>query len=164
MHGSSYRDFESKKKHISGNTKLIPVAPDDILRSYEAKQSVCARNWTLFTTLLPVIQSLKWTDRSDVWFMNHSFEPVIFSESVNKIKQNYLKQFMARAAQIYKFLNQNSLSNSSNRHWTEQTVWLGPKADEPLICACVKRALERRSEIKVFIVSHCLCTFKFIYI
>ncbi len=36
----------------------MPVAPDDILRSYEVKRSVCARNRTLFTTLLPVIHSL----------------------------------------------------------------------------------------------------------
>ncbi len=53
---------------ISRNTKLIPVAPDDILRSYEMKRSVCARNWTLFTMLLPVIQrkydSLQRTDSS----------------------------------------------------------------------------------------------------
>ncbi len=28
---------------------IIPVAPDNILRSYEAKRSVCARNWTLYT-------------------------------------------------------------------------------------------------------------------
>ncbi len=42
------------KKNISGNTKLILV-----LRSYEAKRLVCARNWTLFITSLPVIQSLR---------------------------------------------------------------------------------------------------------
>ncbi len=32
----------------SGITKLIPVAPDNILRSYEAKWSVCARNTYLY--------------------------------------------------------------------------------------------------------------------
>ncbi len=46
------------KKEYTGNTKVIPVVHGDILRSYEAKQSVCARNGTLFTTLLPVVQSL----------------------------------------------------------------------------------------------------------
>ncbi len=39
---------------ISGSTKWIPVAPDDTLRSYEAKQSV----WILLTALSPVIHSL----------------------------------------------------------------------------------------------------------
>ncbi len=37
------------KKAYTGNTKLIPVAPGNILRSYEVKRLVCARNWTLFT-------------------------------------------------------------------------------------------------------------------
>ncbi len=62
-----------EEKSISRNTKWIPVAPDDILRSYEAKRSVCERNWTLFTALLPVIQSLRQTVRSDVRFTNDSF-------------------------------------------------------------------------------------------
>ncbi len=39
---------------ISGSTKWIPVAPDDTLRSYEAKRSV----W-LLTALSPVIHSLR---------------------------------------------------------------------------------------------------------
>ncbi len=51
----------------------IPVAPDDILRSYEAKRLVCARNWTLFATLLPVIQSLKQTG-SFGWFISGSVQ------------------------------------------------------------------------------------------
>ncbi len=38
-----------------------PVAPDDILRSYEEKRLVCARNRTLFTALFPIIQSLRQT-------------------------------------------------------------------------------------------------------
>ncbi len=42
------------KKAYQG-TKLIAVAPDDIFKSYEGKRSVCARNLTLFKTLLPVI-------------------------------------------------------------------------------------------------------------
>ncbi len=48
---------ESQKTY-TGYTTLIPAPPDDILRSYEVKRSVCARSWTLFTTLLPVILSL----------------------------------------------------------------------------------------------------------
>lgn len=37
----------------TGKTKLIPVASDETLRSYEAKWSVCERNETLVSTLLP---------------------------------------------------------------------------------------------------------------
>ncbi len=43
---------------------------------------------------------------------NDSFEPGLFSEldeSVHQIRLNLLKQFAARAAQVYKLLNQNSL-------------------------------------------------------
>lgn len=36
------------KKAGTLNTKLIPVAFEDILRSYEAKWSGCARKWTLW--------------------------------------------------------------------------------------------------------------------
>ncbi len=35
------------KKVVICDTKLIPVAPDNILKSCEAKRLVCARNWTL---------------------------------------------------------------------------------------------------------------------
>ncbi len=49
------------------------MTPDDILRSYEVKRSVCARNSTLFTALLPVIQSLRQTVWSDVRFTNKFF-------------------------------------------------------------------------------------------
>ncbi len=34
------------KKSISRNTKWIDVAPNNILRSYEVKRSIFARNWT----------------------------------------------------------------------------------------------------------------------
>ncbi len=47
----------------------MPVAPDDILRSCEVKQSVCARN----TTSLSVIHSLIQAAWSDVRFSNESF-------------------------------------------------------------------------------------------
>ncbi len=46
---------------------------------------------------------------------NHSVEQVIFNElvePVHQLKLNHLKQFGARAAQIYKLLNQNSLSDA----------------------------------------------------
>ncbi len=68
---------QRNKKSISGNgtirtISLISLASDDILRSYGAKWPVCA-NWTLFTALLPVIQSHKQTVQNDVRFMNKSF-------------------------------------------------------------------------------------------
>ncbi len=63
-------------KSISRNAKLISVAPDDILGSYEAKRSVCARNRSLFTSVLPVIQSLRQTLKSD------SFGPFV---SINSL-------------------------------------------------------------------------------
>ncbi len=52
------------KKAYTGNTKLIPVAPDDILRSYEEKLSVCARNWT-FTTFLINYNPETWADSQE---------------------------------------------------------------------------------------------------
>ncbi len=57
---------------IAGSTKQIPVAPDDILRFYEEKRLVCARNWTLFTTL------------PEIWFfpVNWFFQTVCFNELV----------------------------------------------------------------------------------
>ncbi len=89
----------------------IPVVLIDILRSYEAKQSVCARKWTLLTTLLPVIHSLRetvWSDiREQIILLNHFFFSFFFGElveSVREIRLKRLKQFVARAAQIY---NQN---------------------------------------------------------
>ncbi len=42
--------FEIQKTYKE-NTKLISVAPDDILRSFESKRSVCARK----STLIPLI-------------------------------------------------------------------------------------------------------------
>lgn len=58
------------RKSISGNTKWKPMAPDDILRYNEVKRLFCARHWTLFTALSsPVIESLKQTVWSDVWFI-----------------------------------------------------------------------------------------------
>ncbi len=67
----SYSHLRVKKAYTS-NTTLLPVAPDDILRSYEVKQSVIERKWALFTTLLPVIQSLRQTVRSEVRLTNKS--------------------------------------------------------------------------------------------
>ncbi len=47
------------RKSTLSNTKSTLVSPDNILRSYEVKRLVCARNWILFTTLLLVIHSLR---------------------------------------------------------------------------------------------------------
>ncbi len=72
---------------------------------------VCARKLALFTALWPVIQSLRQTVRSDVRVTNESF----FCEQVESVHQIWLKllnQFTARAAQIYKLLNQISLSDA----------------------------------------------------
>ncbi len=88
-------------------------------------------------------------------------------EPVHQIGLNRLKQFTARAAQIYNLLHQNSLSDlsavsdpmmneliqrssPSNNHWTEETVQLKLKSDEPLICACVNW----RGKMKDFMISH----------
>ncbi len=52
---------------------------------------------------------------------NHSFKPILFSElvePVHQIRLKRLKQFTAGATQIYKLLNQNSLSD------TWQSLWL----------------------------------------
>ncbi len=91
-----------------------------------------------------------------------------------------LNQFTARAAQIYKLLNQISLSDawqslrlemrhssgvsdhvmmngSSNSPWTEETARLEPKTDEPLIFSSVNRTLEWRDQMNVFMASHRWC-------
>ncbi len=60
------------KKAYTGNTELIPVAPDDILRTYEEKRSVCARNWISFATFLTKIQRLWQAVSSDVRFADGS--------------------------------------------------------------------------------------------
>ncbi len=39
------------------------------------KQLVCARNWTLFKTLLPVTQSLRQTEKSDYFLRSSSSKP-----------------------------------------------------------------------------------------
>ncbi len=99
------------------------------------------------------------------WCLIH--ERIILVEPVHQIGLNRLKQFTARAAQIYKLLHQNSLSDlsavsdpmmneliqrssPSNNHWTEETVQLKLKSDEPLICACVNW----RGKMKDFMISH----------
>lgn len=79
MQVSTYRHLRVQKVHTS-KTQLLPVAPGDILISYEAKLSVYSRSWTLFTALLlPVIQSLLLTVMSGLQ-MTHYFEPVLFGE------------------------------------------------------------------------------------
>ncbi len=128
------------------------MARDDILRSYEAKQSVCARNWTCFTSLLPVIQSLGQTVRSDVWFRNESFfwtgsfswtSWTRFTESSETVHGSDL--LVTRTNSLLDASDSHSdsvsdpvmnelmqSSSSSNRHWTEQTVRLEPKTGELL--------------------------------
>ncbi len=39
---------ETKKKTYTDKTKLNPVAHDNTMKSYDTKQSVCARNWTVW--------------------------------------------------------------------------------------------------------------------
>ncbi len=80
-----------ESKNISRSTKLITATPNHLLRSYEVKWSVCARHWTLFTTLFTIINiilnpepsfflwtgsfeqfvSLNWFN-SLVWLRNHA--------------------------------------------------------------------------------------------
>lgn len=74
---NSYHHLKKMQAH-AGNTKLKnDLAPDNILMSYEANQSVCARKLTLFTTLLPVIHSLRQMVQSGVQLviesMNYPF-------------------------------------------------------------------------------------------
>ncbi len=76
-----------KKKHIRQH-KINTRAPDDILRSYEVKQSVCERNWTSFITLLAVIQSLRHTVRSDVRFTSESF---FWTGSFSELMNQFIK-------------------------------------------------------------------------
>ncbi len=44
-----------EKKTYTDKTKLNPAARDDTLRSKDTKRSVCARNWTVFISFLPLI-------------------------------------------------------------------------------------------------------------
>ncbi len=66
------------------------MPPDDILRSSEAKRSVCARNWTLFTILSPVIRASGPRSRvmSGLW-TNHSFELILLVNWINQFTQLY---------------------------------------------------------------------------
>jgi len=43
--------FSNEPKTHIGKTKLIPVAPDDSLRSYEVKQLACGRNFIVSIAL-----------------------------------------------------------------------------------------------------------------
>ncbi len=58
------------RKSTLSNTKSTLVSPDNILRSYEVKRLVCARNWILFTTLLLVSIAL---GNGKVWFFSVSW-------------------------------------------------------------------------------------------
>ncbi len=85
---------------------LTPVAPDDTLRSYEAKWSICARNWTLFTTLLPVIQSFRQTGKSDYFPQTASFwQFVSITWLDNDETYTYTKMFyMSNAYKVNKLV------------------------------------------------------------
>lgn len=48
--------FENQKNATQATQKSILVAPDDTPRSHEEKRPVRARNRTLFTAVLTVIQ------------------------------------------------------------------------------------------------------------
>ncbi len=78
MQVSSYQHFESWKQHTR-NTKLIPAAPDDLLRSNEMKR------FTWFTTLLPVIQSLRQTGKSDCFPHTGSFRQFVSKNWFNSL-------------------------------------------------------------------------------
>ncbi len=45
------RLWETKKTYTD-KTKLNPVAHDNTMKSYDTKQSVCARNWTVFISFI----------------------------------------------------------------------------------------------------------------
>ncbi len=81
MQVSSYQE---SKKHIKEH-KIIPFSPANILRPYEAKRSVCARYWTLFATLLPVIQSLRQTGKYDSFPQTDSFGPFVSMNWFNSL-------------------------------------------------------------------------------
>lgn len=72
--------------HIKGK-KWSPMTPDDTLRSYIEKWSVCTMNWKLFATLLPVICNFRQT----VWFFsaNSKTHQFVYKKKCNYIMCNY---------------------------------------------------------------------------
>ncbi len=101
------------------------------------------------------------------WFFNE------LDESVHRIGLKHLKQFVAQAAQIYKLLDQNSLSDASqslrlemsqntsvsdpvvNESFLQQSLNWGnssTRTEELMRCWCVHVWTEH-----VFMVSLCLC-------
>ncbi len=71
------------------------MAPNDVLRFFEAKRSVFTRNCALFTASFPVIQSLV---RSDVRFRTDPFSEL--SEPVHRIRLKRLKQHRSTSYSI----------------------------------------------------------------
>ncbi len=108
---------------------------------------------------------------SDIWLMNESFfrtgsfewtsspdqtEAVFGSSSTDLHAQVQVKMPDSHSkTPVYLILWWMKWFSYSNRHWTKQTVQL--KTDGPLIWACVNRTLESWGEIKLFMLSHCLC-------
>ncbi len=94
-----------------GNTKWIPMAPDDILWSYEEKRSVCARNWTLFTTFNPEPQT-------------NSAESCLVHKQI--ILLNHFKSFHAYRKSAYWEIAGNHFTCILNSEWCLeklQSLW-----------------------------------------
>ncbi len=86
MQVNGYQHSENQNKHIQA-TKLIGVTPDDILRSYEARRSVCDQRtvmkkesdfpvclilWITGNNVINNVQFLAQTDRFTSWDLNIS--------------------------------------------------------------------------------------------
>ncbi len=115
--------FVSQKKAYTGNTKLIPMDPCDILRSYEAKRSVCARNWTLFTTLLPVIHSLRQTGKSDSFSLIGSFRQFVSLNWFNSLVNLYNHTIMKHICN-YIIKSPNNGVNASKAYKVNKLVFI----------------------------------------
>ncbi len=149
------------------------MTSDDILRSYEVKRSVCARNWTLFYNIITcnperqangsvcerfillnrfvLVNQFTKSDWS-VWNILHleqhrstSYSKLTFRHLTVNLTQNHPKYWCIWSCDEWIIQS----SSSSNSHWTEQTVRLGPKTDEPLIWACVNPTLNRGEKLKI---------------
>ncbi len=171
-----------------GNAKLIPVAPDEILRSYEAKRSVCARMIYNIITYNPEPQAnelefvrsclvheriilskrffwMNYFTKSDRSIWNslrlEQHRSTSSSTSQNSLSDAWqsLRLETSQNSGVYDPMMNEPFQrfNYSNSHWTEERVGLELKTDGPLIWACVNWTLESWGEIKVFMVSHCLC-------
>ncbi len=149
------------------------MAPDDSTGSYEVKWLVCARNWTLFTTLLtcnpePQAHAPEWclvepvhqylTEQSETVCGSNSTDPCYSINSLLGASKSLRLEMSWNTGEYDPLMNELILcSTSFNSYSTEKTVWLEPKTNKPLICTCVNQALQWMGQMKVFIVSLCLC-------